>query len=373
MTTPHRNSQKPLLSDIVKLTIEKFSPSLSKFIFIFAKNCLSLIPCCILGKPVDDNHGSVLYIGTSKRKADFWIDQFCGTGSRRNIIGRKWYRSIYNKKIERTVTPDFLVFETSPVNTNYLKRFKSFKIPEWIDMIIPLDIVSTQNKRFKRSKRIALENNLTLRSGHTLELLDIFYDRFYLPYAMARYSNDAFIYSKQSFLHDLEYSDFFLLESKDQIVAAMNVVYNSKEQAYMRAVGFDKEFNEMAQYQVGDAFYALILQELINRNFSEVSMGGVHPFYSNSLVRYKMNWDAQPASKIQPSSSWFHFFVRKNSQNVVNCLKENPFWYSDQNQDIYIALFGESEHDMAELQQKINHSGIKNYQRFSVNQIIDYL
>jgi hypothetical protein len=363
-------SVKPAFVDSVRSAVDKVSPGVTSFIFNAMKGAASLMPGSIIGMPIDEHHGSLLYVGLSKRKAGFWINHFCGLGAQRKDLGRKWFKSFFGSAIEDNVVPDYLVFEEFPFNISYLNKINGFRMPEWVNMVMPLSDDFTRNKWYKLGIRITKEKEFTLRSGCSEELLALFYTHLYMPYALTRHTNDAFLYSKRAFAEELKNSEVFIIESPDGVISGLFVVYKSNGTAYLHSLGIHKYALGKNSWHISDTTYALVLRELLKKGIVEVSFGGVHPFFNGGLTFYKMKWGARPSPDIHPSNSWFRFIISHPSANVSNFLTKNPFWYSDPKQGLSIALISESGVPDPYITKELTKRGVGNSKSFQFTDCI---
>jgi hypothetical protein len=122
----------------------------------------------------------------------------------------------------------------------------------------------------------------------------------------------------------------------------------------------DAAAGEVLRKCVIDSIYALVLQDLKQKNYTTVSMGGVYPFINNGLAFYKMDWGAKPSPDLGPSSSWFRFLIRRSTPAVMRDLAENPFWFVDANESLRVALISENGLPDPEILKLLNKRGLEN-------------
>lgn len=323
-STPPFSESRRNYGDLARGLLDRLSPELFPSLARAVRGAGNLVPRCMVATD-QARPGSLLYSGFSERKALYWIGHFLGGSANVRHLGRHWHSGVCSACRKAGICPDFAVFEESALASATLRRGKDFRVPEWVEMVIELSRDLDPIKKYRHGIRKAQEHRLTLSVGHSAGQLESFYHRLYMPYARARHSHGAFMYSRASFEKTLQESEIYLLDSSGTDVAGLYVLYESSSRAYLHAFGIRDDGVDYLQWGISDALYALTLADLRRKGFTEVSMGGARPFLNDGLTRYKMAWSAVP--RAIAAADHFRLVLCRSSEAAVSQISAAPFWH----------------------------------------------
>lgn len=320
-------------------------------LYLFEQIFSKRFPCHVLTGP-EKNSGvpiSVIYLGEGK-SLDYIKSIFFQTSPDDSITDHYSLLEILCGIRPKIDGYDLRVCEFTPRVMRFIRSPGSFKTPDWIEQVIPLDgsweeVVA----RFRKNTRTTdLRKVRKYNFAHDIvtdqKSIEYFYDNLYLPYLTQRFG-DAFDVIDRDWLISVGKKGGLLrILDGDRVIAGVVIHYGEDYLDWIWTGALTGEDTAQENGAFSTLYYHSI-KHAHDKGFSIIKLNNTRAFLNDGLHRYKRKWGAHIARS--RSSEWallldfnFHSTVTQHWLESTPFITErdgsfhaNIFCYSDRSND----------------------------------------
>lgn len=319
------------------------------YVFVWLKN--QVVTCFYMRPPVyliDNGQFEMAYVGTGFPTRIFWTKLCLGGQFKVRFLGYFWFWEIYFllKNPSRNCSMCFV--ETGLLTFGYFNKKKRFSIPKWQQMAININRPLEQIFRSKRNdvQRRIRKNNLEYEVSNDPIEFEKFYFQMLLPYLKSRYSQEIISPDYDVLKKDFNNGALILIKKHGEVIAASLLRYDSKEQIALRVLGIKDGNFEYVQNGAIGAIYYFAAKEAIQRGYQRLYVGGVRPYLSDGLMKFKLSVSAEVVPRGPLHKYCLRMILLKNTPELRKFLIENPFFYATSGTNVSLAFFADSSADL---------------------------
>lgn len=283
------------------------------------------------------------YIGSNfHQNKNFWVQISLAEGFQTIDMGRHFVWRVLSFLKSASCKSDFLIIDDNLLVRSYFNSLPGFKIPDRVTM--GLDISLPIGKLFG-SQRHGIErrirkNRLSYVRAKSRESFDDYYHGMYLPYAKTRFASTAILSAYEELRRIFLSGGLILIKKEDKTVAGqlyevVNGVVN------LHSIGVRDASPQYIQDGVLGACYYFSVLEMKRQGHGNLLIGYSRPFLGDSTFKYKLSLNAYICKEHRIPLLWLG--VLADSIGVRQFLARNPFVFLNEKEDLYYALFGETE------------------------------
>lgn len=201
----------------------------------------------------------------------------------------------------------------------------------FINISQPIEKMKNESKSgFANAARLIRKYRLTFEIDNTPEAQHNFYFNMYRPYLSNRH-NESFqeVSFQNIFSKDIPFEIFHIKADNEVLSAGVFRVKNNN--AYFSFLGVQDGLFDHVKKGALSATYYFLCDELHNRGFDKLYIGGSPPFVNHSITEYKARMRAQiDKSHIYQDRELISLHILQNSKSTTDFLSNSPFITVDQ-------------------------------------------
>ena len=281
--------------------------------------------------------------------------------------------SLRNEVNRLSLKADMLIVSANPIFLFFLKRKRSFVIPNVVEQRrtvlkhssdsweqIFADLDGAFNKQAKKKLRNKIvKNGFYYEINHDISLFPFFYNDCYLPTAKTRH-RVKMIKSYSEVMGKFMEGEFLLVKRNKDILA---IGVNQKIDSIYRNMFLGIANGEISLFREGIAeiLYLFSYCEAVKKGCRELDFGGSRPFLNDGVLQYKKKWGAR-VEKYKSVTRSSRLIICNNRIETQQLLMKNPFIHIRNGNLHGIVFFDEkiqmSDKELYELFNKSYHPGL---------------
>ena len=268
----------------------------------------------------------VAYAGYSSIKKNYFIRRLLNSDKHPTFIGMKSYWQIPG--LIKSYNLDILISEISLIVLDNFQKKNGYIIPEWVTMKINIDrplseICQRILSDFSDVTRKIRKYNLTYELLYDKESVDLFYNKFYLPYLIKRHGVEAMIESINT-IRNVSRSAFILAIKENGITVGASLVGKTEESLLLTRLGLLDGNEEYRLHGVIGAIYYFCIIEGQKMGCRYLDVGGTRPFLYDGLTKFKTGLGAEFVTKLTKYHQYLWLTSDENSVIAGEYIKNHP-------------------------------------------------
>lgn len=318
------------------------------------------------------------YVGALESQKEYWFQKVFSEDFREYYLGRHLFWKVPHILKKNYYDCSLLICGANIIRKQFLSSCSGyFHIPYWIEMDVDISLPQSQlpkniRETYKSIFRKIKKFKLSYEVSKDMDRFEDFYHNMYIPYTKCRYGKTAFV-ENYAFAKDVfSRSELIFIKQNDVSIAGHLIEYKGKH-VYFHMLGVKNGDFEYIKQGAACALDYFSLIELQNRGYKKVHFGGCRPFFNDGVTRYKISLAAKAVSHDKVMKDHFSLLLLKNSSEIRNFLKENPFVFAKRKNTFCRAFFleldqFESERDFTKYLNHNNCNGLQHTYFFTFHE-----
>ncbi|MFX0195980.1 MAG: hypothetical protein ACFFCW_07650 [Candidatus Hodarchaeota archaeon] len=251
---------------------------------------------------------------------------------------------------DKSLSADMILVRTGKFLSNYLRRKRYFAMPEWPDSVLKIDQsealhqnLSKNTKEYLRKLRKKIKDfEVTIEESHSLEMLETFYYRFYVPFITERQGSLAEIQSlsflKKVFLR----GGLLFIKDRSSHIAGVLFLKKPIRLFHFFRWGVSNTANNTQKKWAGGMLHLLAIEWAKENGYREFNFGGSRPFLNDPILQYKRKWGTElRENTTQRMVIGLKFLCFKES--TFSFLTNNPFIFKHKKDFVGVVPFTQDD------------------------------
>jgi hypothetical protein len=209
---------------------------------------------------------------------------------------------------EMAASADVLLLDIGwPYHGRINRAGEYLEIPDWVNMAVELpDTWEAVVRSFRQTTRnndlrLIRRNGYRCRPTTSREVLEDFYDRFYVPFVNHKHGGDSVIAPRKHVLKRGA-QGALLQVLKDEEVVAAGVVYPEGEALFFLWMGLPPQYIDSPPEAAISALYFFGIRYAFDHDYKVVDFTGNRAFLDDGAFRFKRKWGARVEDSFSPGS-----------------------------------------------------------------------
>ncbi len=193
-----------------------------------------------------------------------------------------------------------IVQETSQIYQTQVNGRLSFRIPSWVQQVMPLpdsmEAIQNRSGEYRDFRRV-IKKFITANFSYSFSTSEAdfyhFYHNLYLPFIASRHGKYALVTPYADMLRWFQRGGLILVQGNHRAKRLAGIVtYLAGETAYAIESGFTNDY-ELWQMGINDYLFWSILDWAVSQGAKQADFGGSFPVRTHGVFTHKRRWGAK--------------------------------------------------------------------------------